>query len=943
MPTNHALRSLLLVSVCLCLLPWSASAATDLSCDAMARQNAQWQSELEDLSKAEQDFRIFFRGQLPNDTSTLSRVLAPIELELSIEESLAILRTQQAQLKTQIKALASGTNDAECDALVQLWKSKQRQRLKAQIGIIEAKLKLIQLPPASLTAMYRMFKAWQSVQQVIRDVESASASVADADAANLTTQISALTLWTQEYQSTLVQWLPLLLQTPMDIMQTNQAWLDSQSLKRVYRATQWPQLELQWPDSATDWKLSLEQAQSELLLSGSKWRNEAVWMAGWGHFFSAIGSPAAFADALLVEVLTSPKNLWDNLSSPFVREFKYRQRQNTLPGLVTHWFFQTAALVLVLLLAVKLAEGVPALVARLQQRSIQRLESTSSSRMASGIFWFIKPNAPWLVVLVITQLAATLATSQSILSWIGPAGLLYALFRITRVIFEWLLSRTYSRTGEFIPPSTAKEIEHDCHIFAWTIVFCGGVWLLGIGTGGGYLRYLIAIASLVIAWWALQWLLFRHREEVSKFIQKTSGKSSSPPRGWLAGLARFTTVPVQFLLRHFIDSLYGLNQKLLAFDSYRSFSVKLLRARLESKVDEDDGEDEAEPDESYTDWMMRPATETMVLEVGDPSRIIEPMQQWYKDKTEDNLVMLVGEAGSGKTTFVEQLPKLWKETEVRFIRFDTKINQPQAVLDAIAEALEQKQINDVSELVKIDQDLKQQVIVIDEAQNLFLAEVGQFDAYKTLLQCMNAQLDNIYWVVVMHAPSWSYLSCVFSREQRISNIFRMPRWSPQDIRRLILSRHQGAKRRLRYDELLLSAASNSESSSVRSADSRVFNILWEQSGGNPMAAIELWLNAAKVKGRIVEIGVPQRPSLTPLTSMNNDMYFVFAAIVVHRRLSTQEIMLATHFAEPIVRHALKQGFNLGLIERHKDGRYAVDSYWYGTLSSFLQRKNLLWM
>ena len=54
-------------------------------------------------------------------------------------------------------------------------------------------------------------------------------------------------------------------------------------------------------------------------------------------------------------------------------------------------------------------------------------------------------------------------------------------------------------------------------------------------------------------------------------------------------------------------------------------------------------------------------------------------------------------------------------------------------------------------------------------------------------------------------------------------------------------------------------------------------------------------------------------------------------------------MLVTHFAEPIVRHALKQGINLGIIVREADGRYAVDAFWHATLSAFLQRKNMLWV
>ena len=260
----------------------------------------------------------------------------------------------------------------------------------------------------------------------------------------------------------------------------------------------------------------------------------------------------------------------------------------------------------------------------------------------------------------------------------------------------------------------------------------------------------------------------------------------------------------------------------------------------------------------------------------------------------------------------------------------------------LSTALGSEPIEDVQGLIKFDQTMQPRVVVIDSAQNLFLTEVGYFEAYKTFMQCMNAHLGNIFWVVSMHAPSWVYLSCIFTREQRISNVYRMPRWTPMEIRKLILSRHMGARRRLRYNELLLSAAASNESNSVRAADSRVFNILWEQSGGNPLAAIELWLNASKVTHRSVEIGVPQRPSVALLSKLNDDLHFIYAAIVSHHSLSTNEIMLVTHFSEPIIRHALKQGINLGMIVRDSSKRYKVDPLWYGTLSGLLQRKNMLW-
>ena len=85
-----------------------------------------------------------------------------------------------------------------------------------------------------------------------------------------------------------------------------------------------------------------------------------------------------------------------------------------------------------------------------------------------------------------------------------------------------------------------------------------------------------------------------------------------------------------------------------------------------------------------------------------------------------------------------------------------------------------------------------------------------------------------------------------------------------------------------------------------------------------------------------------RPSTSPLKALQDDPCFVFAAIVIHKALNTEELMQVTHFPEAIVRHGLKQGLNLGLLWRDESKRYRIQPSWQGTLSSFLTSKNMIW-
>ena len=201
---------------------------------------------------------------------------------------------------------------------------------------------------------------------------------------------------------------------------------------------------------------------------------------------------------------------------------------------------------------------------------------------------------------------------------------------------------------------------------------------------------------------------------------------------------------------------------------------------------------------------------------------------------------------------------------------------------------------------------------------------------------------NLYWVLALHRPAWDYLNRVFRREQRFVTQFQIPRWNAGEIRKLILSRHHRSRFRLQYDELLLAAKASTETTNLRAAESRVFNLLWEQSNGNPEQALHLWLAAAqKCKGSLVRIGLPARPPLTALAPLGDDAFFVYAAIVIHRRARSEELVACTNLPEAIVRHALKIGINLQVLEYGEDRRYGIRPLWYYTVITLLARKNML--
>lgn len=910
------------------------SAEVTSACDDLEIELEKQKIELESIHQSRLNIDRLLSAKLNIHLSLANLVSLSLAEDFQVQKELENVIRQQKQLGEDLELPKKW---AICDKK-ELWLELAKTKRSEQKALLTSKQVLLSLPRNIRNVLDRELNSWSRLSMSYQNLFSIElTSILDDDHRASHSLFISESL---EYKKHLESFLSLLLEKDSLETEINRFWLSLMEVKKEQNRPSSGDSNL---DSGFD---TLINAKQTLLLDVNEWRNSSVMSAGWIAFFNALLQPTIFIDSLVFELKSAPQNFIDNLSNPFIREYLSSEKESKGAQVLTSWTIQFAFLLLMIFALIKSATNAAAWLAEIQQMLFKRLESATAHSLLSGIFWMLKPNASWVFILVVANVASIiLPDSWQIIKLIAPIATIYAGFRALRIIIEWGLSRTYTRGGMFLSNHTAEQLILDSRKMTWVMVYASALWGLVYATGSAYLTYVLSLVYLAMLWSGAWWIMRKHDVAVNKLIHlvlniKLDAKKEDQKHLFI--ILNKVARPLVFVFVHILDVLSSLNQKMMVFDVYRSFSVKLLRVRLESKTEESSEDDEGEPDQNYSDWMLRDAPEGLLFDVGDVTNLIDPLSNWFSDKTDENIMVIVGESGSGKSTLVRRLPNLWKECPVKVLDIPPKVTDPQMLFDSIAKVLGVEAFTEVGGLVRQDAELEQQVIVIDSAHNLFLAEVGLFDAYKSLLQCMNAHLENVFWVVVMHAPSWTYLNYVFVREQRISNIYKMPRWSPMDIRKLILSRHQGGRRRLKYNEMLLSAAASSESSSVRAADSRVFNILWEQCGGNPLAAIELWLYAVKVKGRMAEVGVPQRPSANLLNGLKDDLYFVYTAIVQHSSLSTDEIMLVTHFSEPVVRHALKQGINLGMITRDDTKRYMVDPYWYGSLSGFLHRKNMLW-
>jgi len=572
----------------------------------------------------------------------------------------------------------------------------------------------------------------------------------------------------------------------------------------------------------------------------------------------------------------------------------------------------------------------------------------NASRLISGL----APILPWVLLwLILDALAPHLDTpSTRILSWLIPAARLYVIYGLFCLIGEWLVIRVAQSANAYLSSDQSRQVhDHARFIARWLILPWLPLLIVWESLGPSLIYYLSLGFLLLAIYWGLGRLLVLRRQDYQLCLQAILPSRLDPLAKKLLTPALFLLFAPLLLPVALASFLIGFVDRVLAdFDWYMRFKARLFRLRTRINNDEEDPDNEQPVDEHYERWFataLPEGSKTPFVDTGLVTAMEKNIQRWHEDKTDENAQVVVGEKGCGKTASIERLERALAEScqglNLLKLTVPAKTTHPDAILSLVGDALDVDLTEEgPAALVKSDEERQPTLVVLDEAQNFFLKEIGGLEGWRTVLSLVNARLDNVFWLLMVNNQSWAYLCNVFGRDYQFRNVVKVKRWGQTDIRSLILARNHLSGHRVRYDEVLLSSR-GPEAGNVRNAEQRYFSLLWDACRGNPMVALRLWLTSVKPKGRQVLVGLPTPPSASILDSMGENALFVYAAIATHENLTSQEISHVTNLPGNVVRYALKGGFDAGFLNKSEDGRYRLKPLWYQQVISYLTRKNLL--
>lgn len=457
----------------------------------------------------------------------------------------------------------------------------------------------------------------------------------------------------------------------------------------------------------------------------------------------------------------------------------------------------------------------------------------------------------------------------------------------------------------------------------------------------GLVYYLFREASIILGLiylvlnfrhWTRE-ILFGLEEHKHSVISRYTAKILKSRIGW-------TLNALGILWLFLLFCFNALQNSLMQLDFVKKISAQIFRKRLEESSDYMNSSSEAPPPEEYCSLFRFGVPDNPDLILQPDSAVFKKVQnhlkEWVDGVDVDRQVMISGAKGSGKSTLLKLL-ELTHQKDIAVVL--------ESVPPKITKASEAKEFLDriKGRLKENAKDTSKALVLLDECQNLFVAKVGGFRAYKSFLsQILDNEQEDILWVCAFNKQAWDYIDCVFRKEIFLPSTYELHGWSVEDLSNLIMSRHKKSRFRLYYDPIIRAATRGEAKHDFAAIESKILQLIWEQSDGNPRAALYYWLSAlSPYASDRLKVGLPEDDAIA-LEFLTEEQLFILASIVKHENLSSGEIAQVTDYSLGSVKRALGSAIDRGLVEKDSYLRYRVTPEVQASLLKSLKAKNLIY-
>ncbi len=412
-------------------------------------------------------------------------------------------------------------------------------------------------------------------------------------------------------------------------------------------------------------------------------------------------------------------------------------------------------------------------------------------------------------------------------------------------------------------------------------------------------------------------------------------------RKWYAPLISFVCFNIIFV-NYFYNLLTAwLNQ----FDFSKRVSAKIFLAQIKiAKTQKPKDSLYALPSAYIKQFDCRNIICDLISKKTDFINCKANIDKWLKGEKAVHSMSIYGPCGSGKSALIATLNKQFQDVDFNILSLTNKSTSSDALITHLKKILG----GTAQELDLLIEEWREslktkRVICIDDAHNLFLAKHNGFEAIKALMKIINAGIDNIFWCITFHRYSWFYIKQVLDSYQCFDSVIKLEPWSADELQTLITSRHKETKYDLSFDDIFFSLEKKNLNDSIDRTKSKFFEILWEQSNGNPSQATRLWLNSLRYNGvRTLYVCLPPLHNTVNFLEMEDEVHFICAAITRHEMLSHQQIQSITGQEDAVVTRVLNLCQKRDLLFQDELQNFRLHKDYASHIIKILKRKNYVY-
>ncbi|HTN84825.1 MAG TPA: hypothetical protein VL242_14090, partial [Sorangium sp.] len=315
----------------------------------------------------------------------------------------------------------------------------------------------------------------------------------------------------------------------------------------------------------------------------------------------------------------------------------------------------------------------------------------------------------------------------------------------------------------------------------------------------------------------------------------------------------------------------------------------------------------------------------------------------WRDSAQGGSLLLVGGAGSGKTSWLRAAEHKAGEIPCQRIALGQRLLTEGDVVAVLGAALDAPRgaREGAGALAAWLRSQPRRLFVVDDLEHLFLRGLDTWGAWEAFLEIVEHSTPRMFWLCALAEHPYRYL--VFARGGAVvfRTIVQLAPWPEPKLGELLGGRVRASGFALSFDDLLLDEDA-ADQQAYASATERDYNrLIWDYAQGSPRVALHYWLRSLSPAGdRRLRVQLFRGPSGDDLEELGELERFVLASVVWHDSLTTEEASISLGFPRLPCENALSRLVDLGVID-DLGGRHRVTTRWQSAVTTFLLRKHLI--